>query len=102
MMRAHPLQRATFALVLAAYPMVAAAENDAKVEAGQHFDRGLTLAKQKAYVEAIDEFNRAYQLSPHFTVMYNLGQAYLALEQPVYAVDALRRYLAGASPNRGE
>jgi hypothetical protein len=63
-------------------------------EASQHFERGLSLAKQKAYPDAIAEFNRAYQISPHASVMYNLGQAYIAIDQPVYAVESLRRYLA--------
>jgi hypothetical protein len=70
------------------------AQPNPKAEAASHFERGLALAKQKAYLEAITEFNLAYQASPHFSVMYNLGQAYLAIDQPAYAVLALRRYLA--------
>jgi hypothetical protein len=81
-------------LLLGSFPSTAAAQLEPKIEAGRHFDRGLSLAKQKSYREAIDEFNRAYELSPHYSVMYNLGQAYLAIAQPVFAVEALRRYLS--------
>jgi hypothetical protein len=88
------IKHAALAILLCSYPGVVAAQTSPKLEAAQHFDRGLSLAKQKAYPEAIVELNRAYQASPHFSVMYNLGQAYLAIDQPVYAVLALRRYLA--------
>ncbi len=76
------------------WPGLALAQGSPNAEAAQHFERGLALAKQKAYPDAIAEFNRAYQISPHFSVMYNLGQAYIAADQPAYAVEALRRYLA--------
>jgi hypothetical protein len=72
---------------------IALAQTNPQAEASQHFERGIALAKQKAYPEAIIEFNQAYQISPHYSVMYNLGQAYVAIDQPVYAVEALRRYL---------
>jgi len=80
-------------LLACAWSGLALAQGNPNLEASQHFERGLSLAKQKAYPEAITEFNRAYQVSPHFSVMYNLGQAYIANDQPVYAVEALRRYL---------
>lgn len=92
-MRSIGFEHSAVLILLCAWPGLALAEGSPNIEAGQHFERGLALAKQKAYPEAIVEFNRAYEISPHFTVMYNLGQAYIAIEQPVYAVEALRRYL---------
>jgi hypothetical protein len=74
-------------------PSMALGQGASKPEARQHFDRGLALAKDKAYAEAIAEFNHAYEISPNFAVLFNLGQAYVAVDQPVYAVEALRRYL---------
>jgi tetratricopeptide (TPR) repeat protein len=59
-----------------------------------HFNRGVELAKAGSYEAALAEFEQAYQLSPHFSVLYNIGQAELALERPRLAVEALRRYLA--------
>jgi hypothetical protein len=80
-------------LILCSLPSVARGQGDPKAEARKHFDRGLALVKDKSYSEAIVEFNRAYEISPHFAVLFNLGQAYIAVEQPVFAVEALRRYL---------
>jgi len=89
--------RSIVLFVLCSFPSVAFAQTDAKAEAGKHFDRGFALAKRGGYAEAVVEFNQAYALSPHFAVLYNLGQAYGALGQPVYAVQALRRYLSEGS-----
>lgn len=67
--------------------------SDPKAEARLHFDRGVALAKNGQYGEAISAFSRAYSASPHFAVLFNLGQAYGAVGQPVFAADTLRRYL---------
>lgn len=93
-MRSMGLGHFFLVLLFAGWPGLVLAQGSPNTEAAQHFERGLSLAKQKAYSEAIAEFNRAYQISPHFSVMYNLGQAYIAIDQPVYAVEAMRRYLA--------
>ncbi|HEY8923146.1 MAG TPA: tetratricopeptide repeat protein, partial [Polyangia bacterium] len=70
----------------------------AKAEALEHFEQGVRLGESGSYREAAAEFERAYRLSPHYAVLYNLGQAYMALGQPVEAVEALQRYLTeGAS-----
>jgi hypothetical protein len=70
----------------------------AKAEALVHFEKGVRLGESGSYREAAAEFERAYRLSPHYAVLYNLGQAYMALGQPVEAVEALQRYLTeGAS-----
>ena len=58
-----------------------------------HFNRGVELAKAGSYEPALAEFERAYQISPHFSVLYNIGQAELALERPRPAGETLRRYL---------
>jgi tetratricopeptide (TPR) repeat protein len=62
--------------------------------ARSHFNRGVELAKAGSYESALAEFEQAYQISPHFSVLYNIGQAELALERPELAVETLRRYLA--------
>ena len=77
-----------------ALPAAVFGQTDPKEAARQHFDRGFSLATEGVYAGAIAEFSRAYQLSPHFAVLYNLGQAYAASGQAVLAVDTLRRYLA--------
>lgn len=64
-----------------------------RAAARRHFNRGVELAKAGSYELALAEFRQAYQLSPHFSVLYNIGQAELALERPESAVETLRRYL---------
>ncbi|HET9931593.1 MAG TPA: PEGA domain-containing protein [Polyangiaceae bacterium] len=71
-----------------------AAEPSAKAQAAAHFERGVELAKEAAYAEALIEFSRAYELSPHYSTLYNIAQAYVGLGKPVQAVDTLKRYLA--------
>jgi hypothetical protein len=68
--------------------------NDVRAEAHLHYQRAIELADDGAYAEAVVEFRRAYELLPHPTVLYNLGQAYAALGKPVEAVDAFKRYLS--------
>ncbi|MFZ5896732.1 MAG: hypothetical protein ACOY0T_37090 [Myxococcota bacterium] len=70
------------------------AQQDKKSVAAAHFARGVELANEGAYAEALIEFKRAYEQSPHYSVLYNIGQAYVGLGKPVQAVDALKRYLA--------
>jgi tetratricopeptide (TPR) repeat protein len=65
-------------------------------EAARHFDRGYLLAQQGSLEAAIAEFKQAYALSPHPSVLYNLGQAYAASGRAVEAVQTLRKYLEQA------
>jgi hypothetical protein len=88
------LMRVIIVALLCASPPVALAQSSSQAEARKHFDRGFALTEQRAYAEAVEEFNHAYALSPHFAVLFNLGQCYIALGQPVYAVQALERYLS--------
>jgi tetratricopeptide (TPR) repeat protein len=73
-----------------------AAEGSQAGDAAQHFDRGYLLAQQGRLEAAISEFKRAYALSPHPSVLYNLGQAYAASGRAVQAVQTLREYLQQA------
>jgi tetratricopeptide (TPR) repeat protein len=89
-----PLRRISGAAMLLAWALSSApAYADATEQARQHFDRGLGLVDDGQYSEAIVEFNRCYELKPHYAVFYNIGQAYIALAKPVEAAAALRRYL---------
>jgi tetratricopeptide (TPR) repeat protein len=74
-------------------PVSRADEGGARAEAAAHYQRGLELANQQHYEEALDAFNAAYALSPHFAVLYNVGQAEMALGHPLEAIVALTRYL---------
>ncbi len=66
---------------------------DAREVARQHFARGLELAGQADYEGALQEFTEAYEVSPNFAVLYNIGQAEFALGRPAEAIQSLSKYL---------
>ena len=66
--------------------------------AAQHFDRALGHVDRREFAQAITEFERAYEVGKHFSVLYNLGLAYAAVGRYRQARDRLRAYLdQGAS-----
>jgi hypothetical protein len=75
-------------------PATSLAEPSHKAEALRHYDRGLSQMRSKAYGEAIAEFNQAYDLWHDFAVLYDIGMAYAAIEEPVHAIKALKKYLS--------
>jgi hypothetical protein len=85
----------TLALLLSGQPAFAQppAPADPKVAARAHFDRGVAAFNARRFAEAGDEFNAAYQLSPAYPVLYNIGQVNVALGRSVEAVEAFERYL---------
>ena len=50
-------------------------------------------------MEAIIEFQRSYDLTKHFSVLYNIGQVYVSLAKPVEAIAAYEGYLVGGGKN---
>lgn len=92
------LSSALVAILCWGPPLAAQQRSDAS-EAARHFDRGYLLAQQGNLEAAIAEFKHAHALSPHPSVLYNLGQAYAASGRAVEAVQTLRTYLeqAGAA-----
>jgi len=96
--RTAPNLSAWFLVTLALFaPSVSHAQSAAApAEASRHFERGYLLAQQGSLEEAIGEFNQAYALQPHPSVLYNLGQAYAASGHAVEAVETLGRFLEQA------
>jgi hypothetical protein len=70
------------------------ARADTKEEARRHFDRAVELVDDGQLEGALVEFQRSYDLTRHFAVLYNIGQVLVSLARPVEAVDAYQRYLA--------
>ncbi len=64
--------------------------------ARDHFRDGLAAVERADLDLALREFEAAYAARPHFSVLYNIGQARLGLGQPLQAVDAFERYLREA------
>ena len=67
--------------------------DDPRGSARAHYARGLELASQNGYEAALREFNEAYAISPQFAVLYNIGQAHVALGHSLEAIEVLSRYL---------
>jgi tetratricopeptide (TPR) repeat protein len=69
--------------------------DDSNLQAArQHYGRGIELATQGNYSQALQEFQEAYRNRPHFAVLYNIGQAHIALQQPIEAISVLEQYLS--------
>jgi hypothetical protein len=86
-----------------AFPSPAAAGAPARVDsppavestqAAEHFDRGVTYYGEADYSAALVEFNRAYEISPAWRVLFNIGQTHFQLHEYVEALGALRRFVA--------
>jgi len=71
-----------------------ATADEARDAAGGHFARGIELARNGGYEGALREFNAAYDISPQFSVLYNIGQAQMALHHPSEAIEVFARYLS--------
>jgi tetratricopeptide (TPR) repeat protein len=69
------------------------ADEDPRAQAAADYARGIELADQQLYAAALEQFRAAYEKSPHFAVLYNIGQAQMALGRPIEAIEALTRYL---------
>jgi hypothetical protein len=81
------------AALLAGWARSAGAQENPREAARWHYARGLKLAGENGYEAALEEFTSAYELSPQFAVLYNIGQCQVALGRPSEAIDALSRYL---------
>jgi len=80
-------------LVVALLDAPVVARADARAEARRHFDRAMELIDDGQMAQATIELQRCYEIMPHHTVLYNLGQAYVTMGKPIEAVDAFERYL---------
>jgi hypothetical protein len=96
------------ALSIAAPPRVAAAQDGAAIEGAQptqptkavrheaasRFKKGIELFTDGDYQAALIEFQRAYDLVPSYSVLYNIGQVQYQLQDYAGALSTLERYLA--------
>jgi hypothetical protein len=81
----------------------APADPNAQKEATVHFQRAVQLYSETDYRAALVEFKRAYEIAPHPSVLYNLGQTYYQLQNYAEALTTFERFLAeGGSQHRTE
>jgi hypothetical protein len=84
-------------VVLASAPHAAAADVKITDAARQHFNSGVALLKDPdgaRYEDAYREFKAAYEASPSWKILGNLGISAMKLERDAEAIDAFTRYLA--------
>jgi hypothetical protein len=62
-------------------------------EADRHFESGVALFRQAKYAEALDEFERAYEISPHPLVLFNIAECHRELLHYAEAIASLRQFL---------
>ena len=97
-MRIAPLILFTGAVLLA--PSVRAQEGDISEQARAHFQAGVNLLQDPdgaRYEEAYREFKAAYQASPSWKILGNLGITAMKLERDGEAIDAFQKYLSGGA-----
>jgi hypothetical protein len=63
-------------------------------EADRHFKSGVELYKEQKYTEALAEFERAYEISPHPLVLYNIAGCHRELSQYQQAVKFYKRFIS--------
>jgi hypothetical protein len=92
-LRALPL---CLALAVALPPVALAqpARSGAPAEASAHFQRGTKLYTEQDFRAALIEFQRAYQIAPNFSVLYNIGQSNYQLQDYASALQSFEHYLA--------
>jgi len=83
------------AIVLAASPRAAHAQmtQAQKDEVKLHYQRATRAYDLQKYQEAIDEYQKAYEISGDPPMLYNIAQAYRLADQPAEAVRYYRRFL---------
>jgi tetratricopeptide (TPR) repeat protein len=70
------------------------AQEDPKVSAREHYEKGRAAYNDARFSDALEEFEAAYRVSPAFAVLFSIGNVNVALGHPVEAVDAFEKYLA--------
>ena len=73
-----------------------------KEEAARAFQAGQALSQKGEYLQAAAEFERAYRLHSHPSVLGNIGQCYNAVGDYPRAVEAFRKYFESPNPDAPE
>src|SRR5688572_13742481 len=71
-----------------------APDANTKKEAARRFEHAIKLYEDGDYVLALAEFERVYELVPHYRVLYNIGQVSMQLGRYARALRTLREYVS--------
>jgi hypothetical protein len=69
-------------------------KSTAQQAADRHFKSGVARFKEAKYTEALAEFERAYEISPHPLVLYNIAGCYRELSRYGEAVKYYTKFLS--------
>ncbi|MFH1435817.1 MAG: PEGA domain-containing protein, partial [Pseudomonadota bacterium] len=75
------------------------AGDEASKEAKQRFARGVEFFNNGEYAAALAEFHWAYEVSPHYMVLFNIGRCYAKIGKHIEAIDYFQEYLKEAGDN---
>ena len=85
----------TTAFILAiTFAFQVAAADEAKKKAVEEFNKGTELFEKKDYEGATKSFRTAYDLSPTWKLLFNIGQCEAALKRYGLSIEAFEKYLA--------
>jgi hypothetical protein len=70
------------------------AHADGRAEASRHFTLGVKLYAESKFDEALVEFQRAYELAPHPSVLYNIAASHRELSHYAEAIRFYEQFLA--------
>lgn len=74
-------------------------QDQIRAQASEHYQRGETLYLQGDYDGAVTELVAAYCLSPYYTILKDIGQAYERSLEYEKAIGYLERYIAAVPPD---
>jgi|GEM_PF-2123539 len=69
-------------------------ETSAQKEARERFSKGVEFFNNGEYAAALAEFHWAYEVSPHYMVLYNIGRCYSKLGKHIEAISYFEKYLS--------
>src|SRR4051812_47113433 len=100
-MRTLALRAVALAFVLAAAPQVgfAQSKDDAKAQSLDHYNKGKTHYDLGRFDEAIDEFQKAYELDQNPVYLFNIAQSYRQKGEPSRAIFFYKRFLSADPEN---
>jgi tetratricopeptide (TPR) repeat protein len=76
--------------------------DEAIAEAARRYDLGLKLYAEGEFRLAVIEFERTYQITSDYRVLYNIGQVRIQLGNYARAIGALKEYLKAGGDNIAE
>ncbi len=88
--RPHIQTIACMTLLLFSHPVLA---GDTAETAKEVYDHGIELFKKNDYMGAMAEFQAAYAQKPHYSVLYNIAQCHVMVENNEEALKTFEMYL---------